>query len=57
LVDELKQRNERLNVSYVPYEADFAQILNEIEPQLHEHDLLLLLGAGKVNKIADKLIL
>lgn len=56
LVAELKKLNPELSVSYIPYDADFQQILAHLTPHLQENDLLLLLGAGKVNKMAEKLL-
>jgi UDP-N-acetylmuramate--alanine ligase len=56
LVEALKERNGTLSVSYIPYEADFQQIIAHLTPHLQADDLLLLLGAGKVNKMVEKLL-
>ncbi len=56
LVTALKKHNPSLSVEYIPYEADFHQIIEHLTPHLQEQDLLLLLGAGKVNKMAEKLL-
>jgi len=56
LVDALKERNRALSVSYIPYEADFQQIISHLIPHLQTDDLLLLLGAGKITKMVEKLL-
>lgn len=52
LVQELKQANPHLNVHYAPYSADFQAIQQQLTPSIAENDLVLLLGAGKMNKMA-----
>lgn len=54
LVNDLLKQNPPFTVSYAPYDADFKLISGELEPLLHPDDLVLLLGAGKVNKLAEK---
>lgn len=55
-VTELRMRNPNLAVSYVPYTQDLSLINDHVIPLLGADDLLLLLGAGKVNKLSDKLL-
>lgn len=55
LVQELAQRNPSFSVSYAAYDENFTAISRELTPLLHADDLVLLLGAGKVNKLAEKL--
>lgn len=55
LVNAMREQNPNFPISYVPYEADFAQIKQTLAPIAQENDLVLLLGAGKVNKLADHL--
>ena len=52
LVEALKACNPSFSVSYAPLEADFASIKKKIEITAQEDDLVLLLGAGKINKLA-----
>lgn len=54
LVDDIKKLNPHFTVSYAPYDADFNVISSQLDPLLHTDDLVLLLGAGKVNKLAEK---
>jgi len=56
LAKEIKQKRAGYPVSYLPAENDFESIIQKLEETVEENDLLLLLGAGKVNKIAIKLI-
>lgn len=53
LVRDLLAHNLPFAISYVPFEKDFTQLKELLMPHLHEDDLLLLLGAGKVNKLAE----
>lgn len=57
LVNDIKRKNPNLKISYIPLDKDFQNIINEINTSITPNDLLLLLGAGKVNKIAQKLII
>jgi UDP-N-acetylmuramate--alanine ligase len=54
-VRELKQHNPSFTVTYIPYEDKFTQIHAHLDTIIKPNDLLLLLGAGKMNKIADYL--
>lgn len=55
-VRELQACKPACTVSYEPLEDSFASIKNNVEKITHEGDLLLLLGAGKVNKLAHYLV-
>ena len=55
LVHAMQEQNPHLSITYAPYEPDFASIKSLLKPIAHENDLVLLLGAGKVNKLADYL--
>ena len=57
LVLELQQKNPELKVDYIPYDADFKDIEKKLSTILKKEDLLLLLGAGKVNQLANKLFI
>ncbi len=51
--EELQKAAPNLKVSFVPYEEQFTQLKTALEQQMQADDLLLFLGAGKINKIAD----
>lgn len=55
LAKAIQEKNPHFTLSYIPFEADFKEIKKQLEPLVAEDDLVLLLGAGKVNKLADKL--
>jgi UDP-N-acetylmuramate--alanine ligase len=44
------------HVYYFPQQPDFSQIVEHLNKNMQPNDLLLLLGAGKINKIAKELI-
>lgn len=52
-VEALKQKQPACNVTYFPYEDSFAILKEKLDKIVQEGDLVLLLGAGKVNKFAD----
>lgn len=53
LVQALKEKQPSCNVTYIPYDAKLESIYNHVNPLVSTGDLVLLLGAGKVNKLAD----
>lgn len=55
LVNAMLEQQPTFPITYVPYEADFAQIKQTLAPITQENDLVLLLGAGKVNKLLNYL--
>ena len=56
LVEDLKRKNVNYPLSYIPYQENFEEMVLYINTIAQPEDLLLLLGAGVVNKIAPKLI-
>lgn len=56
LVEALKLKNPNFKITYVPIDQEFKDIILQLDSTLMEDDLLLLLGAGRVNGIAAKLI-
>lgn len=52
-VAALKRHNPPFPVTYIPYEDQFTQIVSHLDGVIAPRDLLLLLGAGKMNKLAD----
>ncbi|MBA3954041.1 UDP-N-acetylmuramate--L-alanine ligase [Candidatus Dependentiae bacterium] len=55
LVTALKQKQPSCNVTYVPYDANLEALCQELKLIISEGDLLLLLGAGKIDKLAELL--
>ncbi len=51
----IKERNPACLVSYVPLDPSFSQISAKLVPLVAAGDLVLLQGAGKINKLAEKL--
>ena len=56
LVQEIIKCNPPFRVHYVPFQADLQDIKNTVLKIVSDDDLILLLGAGKVNKLAEKLL-
>ena len=56
LVKSIKNKNPKLSISYVPFESDFSSLKHELLTKMHSGDLLLLLGAGKVNNLARHIL-
>ncbi len=52
----LKSRSPRFTVSYAPLESDFAAIKAAVSEQVQPDDLILLLGAGKINRLVNFLV-
>ncbi len=55
LVRAMHELAPRFPISYVPFEADFAHIKQSLDQVVQCDDLILLLGAGKVTKLAGYL--
>ncbi len=49
----LQQKNPNFTITYAPYEPQFTSVIHHLEPLIQQDDLILLLGAGKINKLAD----
>lgn len=56
LVEELNRKQTTCKVHYIPIDPNFDQIKEKLDSILQPNDLTLLLGAGKVNKLAKILI-
>lgn len=56
LVSEIKSKSPKTLISYSPMSQDFESIIDEINKTSEKNDLILLLGAGRVNQIADKIL-
>lgn len=55
-VQDLKQLNPSFTVNYIPYDKDFHFIKQHLETIVEKQNLVLLLGAGKINQLAPYLI-
>ncbi len=55
LTQELQSNKADQSVTYIPQDEQFASIQQALDGVVQEDDLILLLGAGKVNKLADTL--
>ena len=53
LVEEIQRHNPRFTISYAPDDQAFAAITQQLNPLVDQGDLVLLLGAGKINKMAE----
>lgn len=56
LAEEIIKNNTSFKVHYVPFQTDLQDIKNKIIEIVSQDDLILLLGAGKVNKLAEILL-
>lgn len=56
LVQSIAQCNPSFTITYIPFEPQFKEIKKQIHKLLQKNDLLLILGAGKVNQLAQLLI-
>lgn len=55
LTRALAQRNPNFNIIYAPLEENFASIKRVLDPVINSDDLILLQGAGKMNKLVNYL--
>ncbi len=56
LMLEIQKINPLVSIHYLPFTANGQNIIQMLEKKLCEKDLLLFLGAGKINKLAEKLL-
>lgn len=56
LVQAIKQKQPACNIEYIPCDTLFKSLIDQIDKVAQNGDLILFLGAGKVNKIAQLLI-
>ncbi len=56
LVQAIKEKQPSCPITYIPYDTQLKAISSQLDSLLTEQDLVLLLGAGKVNKLAEYLI-
>jgi len=56
LVRAIQEKNPQLTVSYEPFENSFESITEKLKKIAQSDDLILLLGAGKINRLAKTLI-
>lgn len=55
LVEDIKKLNPALDVCYEPLESNFQSIKTKLESLTKPNDLILFLGAGKINQLAQLL--
>ncbi len=55
LAQTLQSCNPSFSVSYAPMDANFHAIKSELDHKIASQDLVLLLGAGKINKLIQEL--
>lgn len=56
LVEAIQSKNPSCMVQYIPYQSDLHNIKIAVLNKAGNDDLILLLGAGKVNKLAEQLL-
>jgi len=54
-VHELQALKPKYTIKYIPYDAEFNGIKNYLDGIVHQDDLILLQGAGKINKCIARL--
>lgn len=57
LTKAIQQAGPAFSVDFEPYEPDFASLSEAVKKECQPGDLVLFLGAGKLNKLAEKLAL
>ena len=55
LVSAIARKNPQCNVTYIPFENHFQKITASLEAVVDQNDLILLLGAGKINRLGKLL--
>lgn len=55
LVQAIRQKNPHFSVTYAPFQEKFQCITDELNAVVQHDDLILLLGAGKINQLAKLL--
>lgn len=53
LAQEMQQEIPHFSITYAPFESTFDSIKKELFPLINTGDLVVMLGAGKVNKLID----
>jgi UDP-N-acetylmuramate--alanine ligase len=54
-IQALTQKNPHFTTQYVPLDKDFSRIKQQVSKITQQEDLVLLQGAGKINKLAELL--
>ena len=55
-VQALQLKNPPYNIVYAPYDSEFNQICQVLDSVVNKDDLVLIQGAGKINKLIQKLM-
>ena len=56
LAQEIKEKSESILVKYLPIDKEFSSIIKYLESKVKPNDLILFLGAGKLDKAAELII-
>lgn len=56
LVHTLQERNPALDTTYTPFDPEFIALQKKLEQTTQKDDLILLLGAGSITRLAGKLL-
>jgi UDP-N-acetylmuramate--alanine ligase len=56
MYEALRTRNPEQAITYIPFDKNFTDMPEYLERTLTPNDLLLVLGAGNINKLAQKLV-
>jgi UDP-N-acetylmuramate--alanine ligase len=56
LVQEIKNHNPSFSVTYIPFDDSYERIINHLNQVTQKDDLILLQGAGKINKLIEKML-
>ena len=55
LVEAIQKKNPQINITYASFEDTFESIIKKLKKVSQKNDLILLLGAGKINRLAKTL--
>lgn len=55
LTQDIKDKNLNIHAKYLPIDEEFSSIIEHIDSEAKANDLILFLGAGKLNKVAELL--
>ena len=56
LVSEIQEMNPHISISYIPFSDNGKEIIDFLNSKLNQDDLILFLGAGKINKLISYLV-
>jgi UDP-N-acetylmuramate--alanine ligase len=56
LIEEIKQKNSTIKAFYIPANNNFNEIKLHLDNSIEDGDIILILGAGKINQLAKYMI-